>query len=283
MYTEFFELLENSPFIFHSIDENGCLTHVSNKWLEFFGYEREEVIGKKSTLYLTETSRKYAEEVILPSFFKIGKCDSVHYQYIKKDNSVVDMLLSGVMIEENGKKHSIAFLTDITEQIKDQKELEEHRNNLEELVKQRTEEMNIAMEMYKTLARTSPVAIMRTDESGKCKFVNQRWIDFTDQSKEEAKDDGWMNAIYEEDKQKIKNIWIDAVLNRKNWTEEFRLINKDGDILWVLCSGNTVNGKCGHVMTFTNITKRKEILPQLISLQKSLKEEAVKRSIKNGI
>lgn len=284
MHNRFFDLFEHSPFIFHSIDENGNIVHVSNRWLHFFGYTREEVIGKKSTFLLTEESKKYAEDIVLPEFFKNGECDSIQYQYIKKDGSTVDMLLSAVVSTDiDGKKYSIALLTDITDNINDQKELEIHRNNLEELVRIRTEELHIAMDMYRTLARTCPVGIMRTDRYGKCEFVNQEWTDMTGQTQSDAAIDGWLSAIHEFDRDKVKAILDDAVANNKELTEEFRLINDKNEITWVLCSGDIVNGgNNGHVITFTNITKRKEILPQLMSLQKTMKDEAIKRNIRNG-
>jgi len=37
-----------TPVIQHSIDDNGRLLDVSDRWLEKFGYKREEVIGRKS-------------------------------------------------------------------------------------------------------------------------------------------------------------------------------------------------------------------------------------------
>lgn len=178
MLDNFFDLFENSPFIFHSINENGEIVRVSNRWLKFFGYSREEVIGQQSTFLLTEESIKYAKDEVLPAFFRTGECDSIHYKYIKKDGTLVDMLLTGVIAKnEEGKPYSIAVLTDITETVNDKKELEIHRNNLKELVRIRTEELHVAMDMYRTLARTSPVAIMRSNEYGKCEFVNKKWTE----------------------------------------------------------------------------------------------------------
>lgn len=285
MYNNIITLLENGPFIYHSIDEYGAIVHVSNSWLDFFGYNRDEVIGKKSTAFLDEESRRKATEEILPKFFEEGVCEAVDYVYVKKDGTKANIQLSAILVEnsKDGKKYSVAVLTDVTEKLENLKELENHKDNLEELIRTRTEEMHTAMEMYRTLARTSPVAIMRTAASGACEFVNKKWTEITNQTKEHAKGDGWLNAVYDEDREKVRTLWMDAVNKRNNWTEEFRLVDNCGEISWVLCSGNVVNGKCGHVITFTNITKRKEILPQLLSLQKTMKNESTgRRSNANG-
>ena len=41
-------LYTKTPAMLHSIDADGILVAVSDRWLEVFGYERNEVIGRKS-------------------------------------------------------------------------------------------------------------------------------------------------------------------------------------------------------------------------------------------
>jgi len=403
MVTEYIHILENVPFMTHSIDVDGRIICVSDRWLDFFGYERNEVVGKHSTDFLTEKSVEYAKTVVLPQFFKDGKCESIHYEFIKKNGDISNILLSASLETSNETSYSIAILTDITtrnnyekiiksseerfkllsnltneaivlhingtnildvnesftnmfgytaeeakvlsgydfispkahdiakyhiennstntyesigitkdgvefpievhasmmevngdmirvsstvditERKQNQVELDNYRNHLEDLVRTRTTELHDAMEMYKTLARVSPVCIMRTSESGGCDFVNKKWCDLTGLTKEESKDMGWIDAIYHEDLEKVKISIMNAVVQRVGWTEEFRIVDKNGIVYWVICSGNIVNGgSSGHVVTFTNITKKKEILPQLLNLQLMMKNEATKRGNHNG-
>ena len=77
-------LYHHTPAMLHSIDKNGNLVSVSNYWSDALGYTREEVIGRKLTDYLSPVSRKYAEETIIPAFFKNGFIKDVPYQFIKK-------------------------------------------------------------------------------------------------------------------------------------------------------------------------------------------------------
>ena len=65
-------LYENAPVMLHSIYENGQLVSVSDKWLDVMGYDREEVIGRKSVEFLTEESKRKAEKII-PEFLSTGK------------------------------------------------------------------------------------------------------------------------------------------------------------------------------------------------------------------
>ncbi|MDJ0692262.1 MAG: EAL domain-containing protein [Xenococcaceae cyanobacterium MO_188.B32] len=136
-------LYENTPVMLHSIDRNGLLVSVSNYWLEKLGYERSEVIGQKSTKFLTEESRRYAEEVVLPEYFKTSVCNHVAYQMVKKNGEIIDVLLSAIAErDESGEMiRSLAILIDVTERNRVEQELSQYRNHLEELVKKRTNQL----------------------------------------------------------------------------------------------------------------------------------------------
>ena len=138
---KFTNLYKNTPAMLHSIDSQGCLLSVSNYWLSVMGYEENEVIGKKSAAFLTESSKKYANEVILPDFFKNGYCNEVPYQFIKKSGEIIDVLLSAISEKDDLGKvlHSLAVIVDITKQKKAEKELikqnQEYVTLNEELIK----------------------------------------------------------------------------------------------------------------------------------------------------
>ena len=78
----------------HSIDRDGRLAAVNNRWLEVLDYERSEVIGRRSTDFLTPSSRRYALEVALPAFFERGETEGVSYQMVKKNGEVISVSLS---------------------------------------------------------------------------------------------------------------------------------------------------------------------------------------------
>ena len=106
-----------TPGMLHSIDASGRLVEVSDRWLEVLGYERSEVIGRKSTDFLTAESRQYAETVSLPKFWKTGRVKDVAYQFVKKNGEIVDVLLSAIGERdlEGNVVRTLAVLDDITE------------------------------------------------------------------------------------------------------------------------------------------------------------------------
>ncbi len=89
------------------------------------GYTREEVIGRKSTDFLTPESQKYAQEVVLPEYFRTGYCQDIFYQWVSKDGKIIDGLLSAISEREQGKViRSLAVIIDVTER-RQKEQLEE--------------------------------------------------------------------------------------------------------------------------------------------------------------
>ncbi len=116
----------------HSIDQNGRLISVSNYWLEALGYERSEVIGRKTTEFLTEESRRFAEQVVLPEFFKTGHCKDIPYQFVKKNGEIIDVQLSAVAEKNDAGEviRSLAVVNDVTARKRMEEEIEALNTNL---------------------------------------------------------------------------------------------------------------------------------------------------------
>lgn len=133
-------LYNKTPVMSHSIDASGCLISVSDYWVEIMGYERDEVIGRKSTDFLTEASKQYAQEIVLPKFYKDGFCKDIPYQFIKKNGELIDVELTAIAErdENNQFVRSFAVLNDVTERKRVEESLreseEKHRQLFESMV-----------------------------------------------------------------------------------------------------------------------------------------------------
>jgi len=125
-------LYNDTPVMLHSIDLDRRLVSVSNFWLETLGYERNEVLGRISTDFLTPTSRSYATEVVLPEFFRTGSCKDVPYQFIKKNGEIMDVLLSAIAERDDEGKtiRSLAVMMDVTERKRADEEIERLNTDL---------------------------------------------------------------------------------------------------------------------------------------------------------
>ena len=110
-------LYEASPAILHSIGPDGRILDVSDRWLALLGYERHEVVGRLSSEFLSEASRERARVVVLPEFFRTGRCDRVEYQFVRRDGRLVDVLLSATLERDasGAAARSLAVLEDVTD------------------------------------------------------------------------------------------------------------------------------------------------------------------------
>jgi PAS domain S-box-containing protein len=170
-------LYHHTPAMLHSIDTNGRLVSVSDYWLEVLGYRREEVVGRNLTDFFTESSRRYAETVVIPEFFKTGSCKDIPYEFIKKNGDVIDVLLSAITDRAVAGKpiRSLAVSIDVTERKRAeealqaaQQELRRYSQDLERQVRKRTEEVT-------SILKYTPAVVSIKDKEGRYNLVNSRF------------------------------------------------------------------------------------------------------------
>ncbi|MGD1907879.1 MAG: PAS domain S-box protein [Leptolyngbyaceae cyanobacterium] len=156
-------LYQKTPVMLHSIDHQGCLLSVSDYWLEKLGYSEHEVIGRKSSDFLTPESQHYAKEVVLPEYFKNGFCKDVPYQMVTKTGGVFDVLLSATAERDDQGQitRSLAVMTDVTE-----------RNKALAAV----EAGEIQFQAF--MDNSPALAFMKDAESGQFIYINQPFQDF---------------------------------------------------------------------------------------------------------
>lgn len=125
-------LYKETPVMLHSIDHEGRLVSVSNYWLNTLGYERDEVLGRRTSDFLTEESRRYAEEVVVVEFFRSGCCKEAPYQFVKKNGEILDCLLSAIAERNDEGKvvRSLAVMIDVTERKRALGEIEKLNTDL---------------------------------------------------------------------------------------------------------------------------------------------------------
>jgi PAS domain S-box-containing protein len=116
-------LYHNTPVMMQSIDANGRLTGVNDYWLNKLGYQREAVVGKKYIDFLTPSSRQLAVEKIFPELFEKGGVENMEFQMEKKNNEIIDVLLSAILEKDDEEKeHFLAFAADITQKKQSERE-----------------------------------------------------------------------------------------------------------------------------------------------------------------
>lgn len=170
-------LYHNTPAMLHSIGSDGRIISVSDYWGEVLGYGLEEAVGRPLTDFFTPESKKYAEEVVFPEFFRTGVCKEVPYQFVKRSGALVDVLLSATSERNDEGKacRSLAVSIDVTERKKAeralrsaQEELSRYTRNLERQVRKRTREIT-------SLLKYTPAVVYMKDDRGRYRLVNTRF------------------------------------------------------------------------------------------------------------
>jgi diguanylate cyclase (GGDEF)-like protein/PAS domain S-box-containing protein len=214
--------MARTPAMLHSIDADGRLISVSDAWLAKLGYIRDDVIGRRSSEFLTPASREHAVKNVLPEFFRTGRCDNVQYQMVCKDGSVIDVLLSAVLDDAHT---SLAVITDITA-------MNETRRSLAE-----------SEARYRLLAENATDLIILVDHQGKRSYASPACFRLLGYTPEEMLSINSADAVHPDDIRQVMQMLADgtAELGTTEHPPTYRMRRKDGSYVWVEASGRAVD------------------------------------------
>src|SRR6185436_17721225 len=77
-------------------------------------------------------------------------------------------------------------------------------------------------DLFERMADLLPVGIFRTDATGRRVYVNQCWTRIAGLTFEQAKGDGWLNAIHPDDRARVVTEWERTVAERRSLRSEYR-------------------------------------------------------------
>ena len=116
---------------------------------------------------------------------------------------------------------------------------------------------------YRLLANTLPQMIWTTDASGNLEYVNDRWIAYAGRDLTQSTDDGWLRAVYADDRDGIAGAWHAALASGDPLSRECRLCNSAGRCRWFLLNALAVRDGHGTIVrwiaTSTDIDIAKRI------------------------
>ncbi|MCX5845758.1 MAG: PAS domain S-box protein [Deltaproteobacteria bacterium] len=148
---EIYDLYDNSPCGYHSLDKDGLIIRINDTELNWLGYSRNEVIGKMnlSVLLTSKSSEDFQENFAI--FEERGWVQDLEYELIRKDGTLLPVLLSATAVADIDGNYlmSRSILYDNTNRKQLEEELKQHSDHLAELVRQRTAELQTANEQLR--------------------------------------------------------------------------------------------------------------------------------------
>jgi PAS domain S-box-containing protein len=156
IYKILFESIEEGFII---VDQSGTILLSNPRTCELFGYEIGTIIGTKVEDLIPANLRQNHTK-IRTDFHQSPKKRSmgagINLKALRKDGSTfyVEISLNHVKVE--GVTYVSALITDISERVAHEKEIQELNSDLEEKVKLRTKEVRESQELYSAIARNFP-------------------------------------------------------------------------------------------------------------------------------
>lgn len=243
------QLYQSTPAMLHSLDADGLIRDVSDRWLSTLGYRRAEVLGRAPTSFLTASSgnRFYISQQTL---LADGCCTDVPCQMVCKTGEIIDVLMSATLERDSAGKpvRSLTVLQDVTQRILTEQALIDERARLASII-----------------AGTDAGTWELNVQTGETRF-NERWAHIIGYSLSElgsTTQQTWLDRIHPDDLSRAVQLIADHVTGENDGYHcEVRMRHRDGHWVWTYDRGRvlswTHDGKPEWMFgTHLDITARK--------------------------
>ncbi len=212
-----------------TLASDGTVLDINQKFVEFAGYEREELLGHPTMdkgIWVNAEDR----ERLMQSLCLNGECRNVEFLFRRKNGELFWGRLSASVLEIGGTPCILTFARDITEE----------RASKERLAAS-TDALQASEKRYKTIFQTNPDAVVIARVSdGAYLDCNQGFLDAMGYQREEVIGRSslelgiWVNPL---DRQSMVNI----LLQHSHFSGlEMQFRRKNGEVLWASLSASEI-------------------------------------------
>src|SRR5882724_10322379 len=162
---------------------------------------------------------------------QLNKTDyEVSYRIVLPDGSIKHIYsVAHPVLNQSGELvEFVGTSMDVTEQWKARTELEEAF----EEIKQRTEAARRSERELRDVVNTVPAHVWSTSPEGQVDFVNDRWLQFTGFTLDEAFGWKWEAVVHPDDRTRVVADWHTALKNGQAMENEARVRRADGEYCW---------------------------------------------------
>jgi PAS domain S-box-containing protein len=252
------DLYNHAPCGYHSLDADGVFVRINDTELDWLGYAREEIVGKKRFLDLiTEESRNvFAEN--FPLFKQRGWVRDLEFQLVRKDGSTFPVLLSATAVrdEAGNFQMSRSVVIDLTE------------------LKRAEESLNRFFELS-----ASMLCICGFD--GVFRRLNAAWEKTLGYTAEELRKEPFLNFVHPDDRERTVAEFEKILGGQTTLNFENRYRASDGTYRWLLWSASPYRPDRVVYAAARDVTERKLAEDEIRALNREL--EAFSYSVSHDL
>lgn len=256
------DLIEKSPGLICTHTLEGVLLSVNPAAAKSLGYDPKELVGRSLCDFLPAERQPLFQEFLRQIEINNGLSGTM--RVLGKNGEERTWSYTNTIYEQDGVPYVLGHAFDITESRRAEVALHESERRVRNLLEH------------------SPVGIALTDAKGGVMFVNERWCKMSGLTLEQARGEGWTNAIHPKDRRRIFKEWKEKSPFEEETTYEFRFLTREGKITEVITRAIKQYDEkgvfSGHLSTISDITEIKRLSADLKEARDAALESARMKS-----
>jgi len=255
------------------VSKGDKLMTANDAFHNLFGYtSKNELIGQSVFDLIPPEQRLARQNTIKEQVAKGGRIPNEYEtKGLRKDGSTFDLEVYHSNYSIDNVTYTQVILRDITKRKIAEKELEKYREHLEELVQERTAELEESNRENTNLSKAieqSHATVVITDKEGNIEYVNPNFTRVTGYSSEEVVNQNprFLRSGIMPDSH-YKEMW-DTINSGNIWRGEFVNKKKNGEFFWESAIISSISNEAGEIIRFVavkeDISDRKKVEEELI-------------------
>jgi PAS domain S-box-containing protein len=262
-------LYGESIFCHQSLDPNLSIRDINRAWLDLLGYEREEVIGRNFSEFLTAKSSEKIKNRF-PKFFAEGEINNFQFEMIRKNGEQFLVSYSSTIEYDHHShiKQTHCIITDISARKNQELQLQALKRHYRE-----------------TLENLKLISVM-LDLNGNITFCNPFLMELSGYTKEELLGNNWFDIMIPKSFTEVKEEFMVFVKNGGLKSQfENPIITKNGEIRYISWNNTLQYDQNNRIIGTTSIGEditHRKLVQEALSVSEATHKKLVEK-IPDGV
>lgn len=243
-----------------TLNHEGVILYCNSQFARMIGFPLEKVIGYTLEEFVAPYFLAQFRAVLVRADVDESRAE---IELVTGADQKIPFLISCSPLEMADGASLSVLLTDLTIQKRNEHQLKikneqllaarnataSLNNELESLVRKRTNELFESREYFKFLADNIPVIIFTADATGNL-YCNQRWYTYTGLSLDQSRERGWELVVHPDDLGATTLKWRESLSSGRRFEIHYRLRRIDGAYRWHQGLSSPFRNEKGEIVTW---------------------------------